>query len=176
MKLVKNACLITTLVTAASAVAQVPIAPFAPMPGETFDTKLPGTYASFPGFAAVGFFSTTGGTGGLQINNSVAILPFLSFANDMYGRGANVRIRFNGLRHRFGGYFRVPMTSVVVTSAKYEFYRTGVFIGSIVGAVNNVAWLWHGYNLAALGGYDEVRISGNGSIPGYVGMDSLAIQ
>lgn len=136
-----------------------------------------GPYLGFAGFGGTAGISRIGVAGALIVNNNPAILPPFSRPNDMFGRGCNVRIRFQNVRSRFGGRFRVPWAGVAVNAMRVFFYRNGVLIGvPVVAGVNNLGWQWRGWSLAALGGFDEVRIFGNGRLPGYVGMDHLVVN
>jgi hypothetical protein len=159
---------------AAAASAQVPIPAFVGPHNENFDAMAVGSYAGFSGFGGLAGIGRIGTGGALIVNSSTAILPPFSRKNDMFGRGVDVRIRFQSVHKRFGGRFRVPWAGVPVTWMRVFFYKGGLLVGAPVGApVNNAAWQWRGWDLGPLGGFDEVRIFGNGTLPGYVGMDSL---
>lgn len=156
--------------------AAVPIGVFASPTQERFDALAATTYASFTGFSGMAGFSRIGTGGLLLVNNAPAILPPLSLANDMFGRGVNVNIRFQKQYKQFGGYFRVPNAGVVVSVARFDFYRGGLFVATVTRAVNNLSWQWAGWDLGPDGGFDRVEIRGNGALPGYVGMDNLVVR
>lgn len=156
--------------------AQIPVGAFAG-PLENFDAMVPGSYTGFSAWAGLAGISRIGTGGALIVNNNPGLLPPFSVKNDMFGRGVNVRIRYQSVHKRWGGRFRVPWAGIAVNWMRVFFYKGGVLVGAPVGAaVNNAAWLWRGWDLGPLGGYDEVRIYGNGSLPGYVGMDHLVYQ
>ena len=132
-----------------------------------------GSYTNFVGFGGQAGFTRVVPANGLIVNNNPATLPPISMPNDMFGRGADVRIRFQSPHKWFGGMFRVPNAGIAVNMATFRFFQGAVLVGVAVGPVNNAAWTWHGYDLSSLGGYDRVEILGNGGLPGYVGMDNL---
>lgn len=163
--------------TVSCASAQIPTPVFAGPPGENFDAIVPGAYVGFAGFAGLAGFARIGAAGAMLVNNNPGILPPFSRPNDMFGRGCDVRIRFQNVYKKFGGRFRVPWAGVAVNWMRVFFYKGGVLVGVPVGApINNAAWQWRGWDLANLGGFDEVRIFGNGRLPGYVGMDHLVVN
>ncbi len=64
----------------------------------------------------------------------------------------------------------------VVPSVTFQFYRFGSPVGvAVTTPINNTSWTWSGWNLSQVGGFDEVRIYGNGPMPGYVAMDNLRV-
>lgn len=166
------------LALAAAGNSQIAIGPFVGADQESFDLLVPGSYGAFVGFAGAGTFVKFGGAlGALVVNNAAATLNPRSVANDMYGLNANVKITFSQVRHRFGGYFRTPALAGVPTQMFVAFYRAGVLVGVKVGApVDGLAWRWRGWDVTGLGGYDEVRITGNAAAPGKVGMDDLQVD
>lgn len=175
MNLRRDLSIVVLAATIASVHAQAFTGPFPPMATENFDTMIPNSYVGFPGFAGTAGLSRIGTGGLLMVNNSAAILPPLTGANDMFGRGVNVRIRFQSVRKRFGGFFRVPNAGIAVTMMGVRFFKAGVPVGvPVMATINNTTWQWRGWDVGYLGGYDEVRIYGNGSLPGYVGMDRMA--
>ncbi len=164
------------LFVVASASAQVAIGPFLPAAMEKFEPIAPGAYVGFAGFAGLAGFSRIGGAGLLIVNNNPAVLTGASPPHTMFGRGANVRVRMQSVRKKFGGVFRVPNAGVAVTTMFVRFRRAGVFISPWIAApVNAAVWQWRGWDVGPIGGYDEVYIYGNGSTPGYVGMDNMRI-
>jgi hypothetical protein len=173
MKLRNTLVVLAAIGTVAAAHAQVSVLPFLASSGETFNAVPAGSYMNFPGFLGQGTFNRIGTGGLLLVTNNPALLPPVS-GNAMFGRGVDVQIRFQGLRKRFGGLFRVATSGVPVTMMTVQFYNAGSPIGVPVTApVNSTSWLWRGWDVGSLGGYDEVRIFGNGSLPGYVGMENL---
>lgn len=166
----------TLFVVSAAAKAQTPIlAPFAPTIGETFNTIALGSYVGFVGFSGQGAFSRIGTGGLLMVQNTPMLTPISG--NDMFGRGVNVRIRYQSVWKQWGGHFRVPNAGIAVTAMGVRFFRAGLPVGvGVFAPINNGAWLWRGWDLSAVGGYDEVRIYGNGSLPGYVGMENIRVR
>lgn len=169
---------ITLLVAAAAlagaARAQVPIGPFPGTINENFNAMVPGSYVGFAGFGGVAGFNRLNVGGLLVVNNNAGLLPMIDPPNNMFGRGTDVQIRFQSVWRLFGGGFRVPNAGIAVTMATFQFYRFGFPVGVPVSApVNMAGWVWIGYDTSGIGGYDEVRIFGNGALPGYVGMDLL---
>ncbi|MBX3119254.1 MAG: hypothetical protein KF784_09325 [Fimbriimonadaceae bacterium] len=159
---------------AVSVRAQVAIGPFAGAINENFNAMVPGSYVGFAGYAGAGGFNRLNVGGLLVVNNNPGLLPMVDAPNNMFGRGTDVQIRFQQVWKRFGGVFRVPNAGIVVTTATFQFYRFGLPVGVPVAApVNMAGWVWIGYDCGPIGGYDEVRIYGNGTLPGYVGMDLL---
>jgi hypothetical protein len=175
MKLLRLLCLSLVASVAYVAHAQVPFGPFVSPTQERFDALAPGGYAGFAGFGGAGVLTRIGAGGALFVNNNPGILPSLTFPNAMFGRGVNVRIAFAQRRKRFGGYFRVPFAGVPVNMAMYRFYQGAVLVAVTIAPVNNAGYLWRGWDLGAIGGFDRVEIFGNGGIPGYVGMDNLVV-
>lgn len=177
MNIRQSVAALAVLASFGTASAQVPTPVFAGPPGENFDAILPGAYVGFAGFAGLAGFARIGVAGALIVNNSAALLPPFSRPQDMFGRGCDVRIRFQNTHKKFGGRFRVPWAGVPVTWMRVFFYKGGVLVGVPVGApINNAAWQWRGWDLTNLGGFNEVRIFGNGRLPGYVGMDNLVVN
>lgn len=175
MKLTRTLVAMATLGVIGTACSQTPIPfPFAPIIGETFNPIPVGAYTNFVGFSGAGMFQAIGTGGLLAVNNNPALLPPIA-GNDMFGRGVNVRIRYASVWRQWGGHFRVPNAGIAVNTMFVRFFRFGAPVGVTVSApVNNLAWQWRGWNLTALGGYDEVRIFGNvPASPGYVGMENL---
>lgn len=173
MKLRNSLVVLAAIGTVAAAHAQSPITPFLASSGETFNMVTPGSYMNFPGFSGQGTFNRIGTGGLLLVTNNPALLPPVS-GNAMFGRGVDVQIRFQGVRKRFGGLFRVATSGVPVTMMTVQFYNAGSPVGiPVTAAVNTTSWQWRGWDVGSLGGYDEVRIFGNGSLPGYVGMENL---
>jgi hypothetical protein len=173
MKKNKVALTALTVIAAGFASAQTPIlAPFAPTIGETFNSIPLGSSPSFVGYSGAGALSRLSLTGLLLVTN--VIVPPIS-GNAMFGRGTNVRIRYQQVWKQWGGHFRVPNAGIAVTAMGVRFYRAGVPIGvSVFAPINNTSWQWRGWDLGSLGGYDEVRIYGNvAASPGYVGMENL---
>lgn len=174
MKARKLISLAVCLAGVVSAKAQTPIPPFAGSHQENFDTIAPGFYGGIPVFAGFGLATKLGGPGQLNVYNGIS-LPALTGPNAMFGQNTNVRITLAQWKNQFGGYFRVP-AGAATTLMQVRFYRTGVMIGvPVTAAVNAGAWQWRGWDVAALGSYDEVRIFGNVGL-GWVGMDSLRIN
>ncbi len=174
MKLTRTLVATATLFAIGAANAQVFIpAPFLPTIGESFNFIPLGSYPNFIGFAGQGAFNRIG-TGGLLLVNNGPMLPPIG-GNDMFGRGVNVQIRYRRVWKQWGGHFRVPNAGIAVTAMGVRFFRAGLPVGVGVNApINNVIWQWRGWDLGALGGYDEVRIYGNvPASPGYVGMENL---
>lgn len=178
MKVTKTLVALSTLFVIGIANAQTFIpAPFVPTIGETFNAIPVGAYTNFVGFGGVGLFSRIGTGGMLAVNNNPAILPPIS-GNDMFGRGVNVRIQLKQVRKRWGGHFRVANAGIAVTAMSVRFFKAGLPVGVAVSApINNAAWQWRGWDLSAVGGYDEVRVYGNvPAAPGYVGMENIRVQ
>lgn len=173
MKAQNMAAVMAAAAAVSVANSQAPVGAFAG-PTESFESMAASAYLSFPGWAGGAIFSRIGVIGGLVVNATPAILPPFSGKQEMFGKGADVRIKFAGVHKKFGGRFRTPWAGVPVTWMRVFFYKAGVLVGVPVGAsVNTLGWLWHGWDLGSLGGYDEVRIFGNGTKPGFVGMDCL---
>lgn len=176
MKIRHMMAVTASLFVVASASAQIPIGPFTPAAMEKFEGLAPTSYIGFSGFAGLAGFGRIGGPGLLVVNNAAAILPAASPPHTMFGRGANVKIRMQSVRKKFGGVFRVPAAGVAVTTMYVRFRRAGAFVSPWLSApISGAAWAWRGWDVGVVGGYDEVYIYGNGATPGYVGMDNLRI-
>ncbi|HRI44928.1 MAG TPA: hypothetical protein PLL78_00250 [Fimbriimonadaceae bacterium] len=151
----------------------VPIIPFPPTNMETFDTMPPGTYAGFAGMGGFAGFSRVPAVNAMQVGGG-PILPPLSPPNAMYGRGTDVLLRFQAPRRRFGGWFRVANSGVVVTQATFIFRNSAsIIVGIAVVPINTASWQWYGW-FSTLA-FHSVEIQGNGTSPGYVGMDHLLL-
>ncbi len=173
MKLNRMLVAVASLAVVGVAQAQVAIAPFAPAITENFNAIPLGSVPNFIGYGGLGQFSRIGVGGLLHVDNNPLLLPPIS-GNAMFGRGVDVQIRYANVWRLWGGWFRVPNAGIAVTTMTVQFWRMGVPVGVLVMApVNNAAWQWHGWDTSAIGGYDMVRIFGNGSLPGYVGMDDM---
>lgn len=170
------ALLALTCMIGAAANAQVSSAPFPPILTENFNTTAPGPYISFPGFGGNAVFQRIG-NGQLVVNNNPTVLPIFNPPHNMYGYDANVRIKFNAIWRRFGGGFRMANMGVLVTTATFRFFKAGLPVGVAVSApISSTGWTWIGWNCNPIGGFDEVRIFGNGPIAGLVGMDTLRVR
>jgi hypothetical protein len=173
MKLRNTLVVLAAFGAVAAANAQVSILPFLATSTENFNSTALGSYMGFPGFAGQGGFARIGTQGLLHVTNNPALLPPVS-GNAMYGRGVDVQIRFQGVRKRFGGVFRVANSGIPVTMMTVQFYNGGFPVGvPVTATINNTSWQWRGWDVSGVGGYNEVRIFGNGSLPGYVGMENL---
>lgn len=173
MKQLRTFVALATLSIVGASQAQAPIAPFLPAITENFNLIAPGSYANFIGYGGQGGFNRIGVGGLLVVTNAPALLPPIS-GNAMFGRGVSVQIRYQQVWRLWGGWFRVPNAGIAVNTMTVQFWRTGVMVGvAVMAPVNNFAWQWRGWDTSAIGGYDEVRIFGNGSLPGYVGMDDM---
>jgi hypothetical protein len=173
-KVTKTIVSLAAFGTVCMASAQLPIGPFPPALGESFDTYAPGAYAGMMSFGGPAIISRIGTGGLLMVNANPAVLPPISAPNDLFGRGVDVRIRFKGVWQRFGGYFRVPNLGNPVNLMRVDFLFNGALVGSAIAPVNNLGWQWRGYDLL-MPSFNEVRIFGNGLNPGYVGMENLRI-
>ncbi len=175
MKNIRTTLIAFSVVATGVASAQTPIfAPFAPTIGESFNTIPITSYVSFVGYSGGGLLSRLNLTGLMMVTNNPALLPPIS-GNAMFGRGTNVRIRYQQVWKQWGGHFRVPFAGIAVTGMGVRFFKAGVPVGVAVFApINNATWNWRGWDLGSVGGYDEVRIYGNVlASPGYVGMENL---
>lgn len=174
MKLSRTLVALSTLFVIGAAKAQTPIPVFLPTIGESFNFIPVGAYPNFVGFAGQGGFNRIGTGGLLVVNNNPALLLPIS-GNDMFGRGVNVQIRYKKVWKQWGGHFRVPNAGIAVTAMGVRFFKAGLPVGvGVFAPINNAAWLWRGWDLSGVGGYDEVRIYGNvAASPGYVGMENL---
>jgi hypothetical protein len=155
----------------AGAHAQTPIGPFIGLPTENFNTIPMNVYPSFVGFSGNGLFTSLN-TGGAMFVQNTTLLPPIT-GNSMFGRGTDVRIQFSTIQNRFGGFWRVAGSGIVVTGMTVRFLRLGSPVGFATAPINMASWQWRGWNLTSLGGYDEVQIFGNGAQPCYVGMENL---
>ncbi len=176
MKTTRTLVALSTLLAIGAANAQTPIpVPFAPTIGETFNAIPLGPHVSFIGFAGQGQFSRIGLGGFLRVNNLPLLAPISG--RDMFGQNVNVRIRYQHPWKQWGGHFRVPNLGVGVTAMGVRFFRAGLPVGvGVFAPINNAAWQWRGWDLGALGGYDEVRIYGNAAVPGFVGMENIRVR
>lgn len=191
MKLHSALLLAFAIVCGAQAHAQTPIGPFPSFLSESFDAKTPGISPGFTGFkAGIGGIDQAQilplqGTQNLVINNRNNVLPAHSPLINLYGNGNDVQILFNvyeGNHTKFGGQFSRTNIAVGVTTATFQFFSVGVQVGSTMtvalpptGGPGTSNYVFAGFDLTALGGFDEVRIRGNGSVQGYVGMDSMSV-
>lgn len=173
MKQIRTLVAIAGLSIIGAAQSQVAIPPFAPTISENFNAIPLGSVPSFIAYGGMGQFSRIGLGGLLHVDNNPVLLPPIS-GNAMFGRGVDVRIRYANAWKYWGGWFRVANAGIVVNTMTVQFWRLGVPVGvAVMAPVNNVAWNWRGWDVGVVGGYDEVRIFGNGSLPGYVGMDEM---
>lgn len=161
----------------AAAYSQTAIGPFFSPLQERFDTTPVNTYVAFPGFFSLASVQRIGTNGLLVVHNNPAFAPSISAPNNMWGRGVDVQIKMLfGTWNRFGGGFRMVNAGLFIPSVTFRFLRNGNPVGvPVTTPINNLNWVWSGWNLASLGGFDEIHITGNGPIPGYVAMDNLRI-
>lgn len=180
--------LVFSLFCGAAARAQAPIGAFTPLLSENFDPHGAGISPGFKGFPA-----TPGGpffaqilplqhTQNLVINNRQNVLPPIGTHN-LYGDGNDVQILFTldeGMLTKFGGQFSRTNIAVNATTAVFQFFAHGAPVGNPMtvtlpptGGPGMAFYVFVGFDLSAVGGYDEVRIIGNGFFPGYIGMDDL---
>lgn len=174
-KKMRLAKLIATLGVAAFAFAAqavvVPVGPFAPTNQENFDLLAPGSYPVFPGMAGFATFNRYGGGGALLVGHTgmVPVTP----PNAMFGRGVDVDIHLKAFRTEFGGFFRNPDVGVNVNKAKFIFMNGINPVGSAIGPITP-AFAWLGYRSSVP--FNRVIVLGNGSLPGYVGMDNVIVR
>lgn len=188
MRIQAAALLAIGILCGANAQAQTPIGhAFPAIFTEDFDLKTAGIGPGFTGFKA----SPSGGdvatitalqqTQNLAINNRQNVLPPIG-VNNLYGIGNDVRIQFGeGIAlTRFGGQLSRTNIAVGVSTVTMQFLANGVQVGNTMtvalpptGGPGTSAYVWIGFDTSAIGAFNEVRILGNGTSPGYVGMDSL---
>ena len=83
-------------------------------------------------------------------------------------------IRLQQPRKRFGGWFRMANGGISVTQATFTFRDTTLaVVGTATVPIVNTAWQWYGW--FSTSPFVIVEITGNGSIPGYVGMDHVLV-
>jgi hypothetical protein len=70
----------------------------------------------------------------------------------------------------FGAYFRRAEAGINVTAAVLLFRLLGIPVG-ITAFPIGASWEWHGF--CSTIPFNEVFVVGNGSLPGYVGMDDV---
>jgi hypothetical protein len=148
---------------------------------ESFTGVAPGSYPNFAGFTApggIGQFSRIGVGGLLLVDNGV-ILPPATGPNAMFGRGVDVQFRLMQPRNQFSARFRsVPIIAVPPTIVRVRFYLTSlVWTPWIAVPINSLAYNSVGWNVPMMfgQGFWAVQMVGNGSLPGYVGMDDLVV-
>ena len=148
---------------------------------EGFTGVAPGSYPNFAGFTApggIGQFSRIG-TGGLLLVDNGMILPPATGPNAMFGRGVDVQFRLQQPRRQFKAQFRaVPIIAVPPTTVQVRFYLTSlVWTPWFTVPINSLGYTTGFWDTAAMfgQGFWMVQMVGNGSLPGYVGMDNLNV-
>ncbi|MCB9892128.1 MAG: hypothetical protein H6833_10810 [Planctomycetes bacterium] len=148
---------------------------------ESFTGIAPGSYSNFMGFTApggIGSFSMMG-TGGLMVVDNGSLFPPASGPHAMFGRGVDVQFRLLQPRKLFKGRFRsLPFIGTPPTFVFVRFYLTS-FVWSpwLAVPINTLSYTGVGFNVGSMfgQGFWAVQMMGNGSLPGYVGIDDLTL-
>lgn len=139
---------------------------------ENFDAMTAGSYTSFPAMAGAAWVARIGTGGLLHIDGT--LLPALSPPHSMWGRGVDVLWRFSTTKRWFGGFFRAVAAGFPVTAMTVRFFNGAMPVGSVVVPISTTSWGWRGWIVPCQ--FDRVEIYGNGSLPGYVGMDDIRVR
>ncbi|MCB9892132.1 MAG: hypothetical protein H6833_10830 [Planctomycetes bacterium] len=146
---------------------------------ESFTGIAPGSYPTFMGFTApggIGSFSMIG-TGGLMVVDNGMLFPPASAPNAMFGRGVDVQFRLLQPRKMFRGRFRsLPFIATPPTFVFVRFYLTSlVWTPWFAVPINTLGYTGMTWDIGSMfgQGFWMVQMVGNGSLPGYVGMDDL---
>lgn len=148
---------------------------------EGFTGVAPGSYASFAGFTApggIGAFSRLG-LGGLLLVDNGALFPPSTGPNAMFGRGVDVQFRLQEPRKRFFGQFRaLTFITTPPTVVRVRFFLTSFTWTPWMALPINTSSYTNGFwDVAGMfgQGYWAAQLAGNGTLPGYVGMDNLIV-
>lgn len=155
-----------------SALGQVPVAPtgIAWTATESFETLSSTTgFFHFGGFGGTATFQRYGG--GWMCATSSAY----SGSQGMFLDQTDLTIGFSSPKRTFGGYFLSVDPST--TGMYVTFYRGGRIVGvTVLTSLSTSRWSWRGWDLTVLGGFDRVRIVGNGSLAGMINVDALRVR
>jgi len=172
MKLRNVLTVALSVLTIQAALAQVPIPPtgIAWTSMESFERlSTSSEYFHFGGFGGTALFQRAGG-GWLRASSTA-----YSGTQGMFLDQTDLTIGFATRKRTFGGYFLSVDPST--TGMYVTFYRSGLVVGvTVLTSLSRTTWGWRGWDLGALGGFDRVRIVGNGSFAGMITMDALRVR
>lgn len=148
---------------------------------ESFSGVAPGSYTGFSAFTApagIGWIARLG-AGGLLVVDNGSMFPSSSAPNAMFGRGVDVQFKLQDPRKRFFGQFRsLPFIAVPPNQVQIRFFLTsGVWSPWLASPINTLGYTPTFWDVGTIfgQGYWAAQIRGNGSLPGYVGMDTLFV-
>ncbi len=129
-----------------------------------------GFYTYFPGFSGTAMVQRYGG-GMIQVTTS----DCYSGVKSIYGDQTDVAVVWPSVKQAFGGYFK--SCDIWTTGMWVTFYRAGLQVGiTQFVSVSTLGWSWKGWNLNTLGGFDAVKIVGNGGFAGFIKMDGFRVR
>lgn len=155
-----------------SALGQVPVGPtgIAWTATESFEALSSSSeYLHFGGFGGTATFQRYGG-GWMRATSSA-----YSGSQGMFLDQTDLTIGFASPKRTFGGYFL--SVDSATTGMYVSFYRGSRLVGvTVLTSLSTSRWSWRGWDLTALGGFDRVRIVGNGGFAGMINVEALRVR